>query len=266
MKKVILSLFTFNELNKEAQNKALNNLRTINVDYKWWDSTYEDAKTIGLEITAFDLDRNRHAQGNIIGTAEETAKLIKENHGEECNTYKLAETFLTAYYIIDGQLQAETITTSLINELEGAKEDLEIDFKNDLLKEYACILQKESDYLLSDEAIKETIEANEYTFEQDGRMNNSKVEPEIEHKGTEGEVLAWDFVEKHYPDYHTSEKIYKVNQLNMILLDEVDPEDKATEELFKTEYDGSMLKVRVAHDVLCKVIYEVSIVEYLKTV
>lgn len=180
MKNIIITLYSFNELTKAAQPKALNDLRTINVDHSWWDSTYEDAKTIGLDITGFDLDRNKHAQGNIIGTAEETAKLIKENHGEDCDTYKLAETFLTAFYIIDGQLQADAITSHLIDELEGTQEDLAIDFKNDLLKEYANILQKESDYLLSDEAVKETIEANEYTFEENGRMNNSKVEHEQE--------------------------------------------------------------------------------------
>jgi hypothetical protein len=49
-------------------------------------------------------------------------------------------------------------------------DDLENEFKNNLLEEYANILQLECEYLQSEEAIKETIEANEYEFDEDGNL------------------------------------------------------------------------------------------------
>lgn len=57
MKTKSYNVYKFNELSEESQQKAIENLYDINVDYDWWESTHEDAKTIGLEITEFDIDR-----------------------------------------------------------------------------------------------------------------------------------------------------------------------------------------------------------------
>ncbi len=43
-----------------------------------------------------------------------------------------------------------------------------IAFLNSLIEDYSIILQKESEYLMSNEAIIETIEANEYEFKANG--------------------------------------------------------------------------------------------------
>ena len=42
-------------------------------------------------------------------------------------------------------------------------------FKKDLLADYLDTLQKEADYQLSDEAVDEAIQANEYTFLANGK-------------------------------------------------------------------------------------------------
>ncbi len=156
MKTITINLYEFKELSKEVQEKVIQNLCDINVGYEWWDSTYEDAKNIDLLITGFNLDRSKHAKGNFIHTPGNTARLILKEHGEETETYKLAGKFLT---------ECENY-----QELE----DLEEQFLTDLLNEYANMLQKESEYLQSKEAIIETIEANEYTFEANGKMRNAK--------------------------------------------------------------------------------------------
>lgn len=87
-------VYKFEELSEEQKEKVLNNLCNINVDYEWYDSTYEDAERIGLKITGFDLDRNRYAKGKFIKSTHEVADLIIKEHGEKCETRIDAENFL----------------------------------------------------------------------------------------------------------------------------------------------------------------------------
>ena len=43
MKTIETIVYQFDELTPEAQQKAIERLCSINVDFEWWDSTYEDA-------------------------------------------------------------------------------------------------------------------------------------------------------------------------------------------------------------------------------
>ena len=49
--------------------------------------------------------------------------------------------------------------------------DMENEFLKSLLEDYSIMLQNEYEYLTSEEAIIETIEANEYEFTQAGKLN-----------------------------------------------------------------------------------------------
>ena len=49
--------YKFEELSPKAKEKARDWFREGALDYDWWDSTYEDAASIGLKITGFDLGR-----------------------------------------------------------------------------------------------------------------------------------------------------------------------------------------------------------------
>jgi hypothetical protein len=166
MKKITTTLYKFNELPDEVKEKALSNLSDINVDYNWWDSTYEDAKNIGLEITSFDLDRNRHAKGQFIISGINTANRIVKEHGETCETYKTALNFIEEY--------TELSNSGDLEELSDELEDIENEFLSSILEDYAIILQRESEYLQSEEAIIETIQANDYSFNLKGEIDNSE--------------------------------------------------------------------------------------------
>ncbi|MBU2061740.1 MAG: hypothetical protein KKH44_07835 [Bacteroidetes bacterium] len=158
-------VYSFDELSKEVKEKGISDNYDINGSYDWWNDTYEDAKDIGLEITSFDLDRNRHAAGNFILAANEVAQNIFNEHGEHCETYKTADDFMDKWQpVFDNYMQTE----------EGEDElmELEDEFLKSLLEDYSIMLQNEYEYLSSEEAIKETIEANEYTFLEDGEMFN----------------------------------------------------------------------------------------------
>lgn len=157
MKQVTINVYQFNELNEYAKQKAIENFRYFNVEnIDWWSNTYEDAKNIGLKITSFDLERNRHAKGEFINDADFCANEILANHGKESETYKTAANYLDERNKLNIDAQEDVLN------------DLDDDFLSSILEDYSIILQNECEYLQSDEVIIDTIEANEYEFNEDG--------------------------------------------------------------------------------------------------
>lgn len=169
MKTIQLKLYSFEELSEEAQQKAIESNSDINVEADWWESTYHDAKNIGLKITSFDLERNRHAKGNFILSACEVAQNILNNHGENCQTYKTAKKFLEEFNPLFSEYLDESSEHYESSERESQLQDLEETFLNDILEDYSIILQNECDYLQSPEAIKETLIINEFDFLESGK-------------------------------------------------------------------------------------------------
>jgi hypothetical protein len=170
MKTIEINLYKFNELSEEAKQKAIERLSDINVSHNWWECTYEDARTIGLKITGFELDRNRHASGDFILSACEVAQNIFNEHGEECETYKTAKKFMEEWQPIFDEYMNEESEKFESYESEQELQELEDEFLRDLLEDYSIMLQNESEYLMTDEAIIETIEANDYDFTEDGKL------------------------------------------------------------------------------------------------
>jgi hypothetical protein len=169
MKQVTINLYSFGELSKENQDKAISNLSDINTSFDWWENTYEDAENIGLKLTGFDFDSAsfvRDLQGEFINDAELTANAIIKEHGKDCETYKTAKVFLS-----DLKKQAKLITNGTDGDTDSIA-DLESVFLGDLLIDYKNMLQEEYEYQSSEEAIKETIEANDYIFFEDGKLTS----------------------------------------------------------------------------------------------
>lgn len=170
MRVIETAVYTFKELSKKAQVKAIAGLANINVDHNWWDFTYEYAANIGLKLTGFDLNYGRNVEGEFTGDARETARLIFDTHGKDCRTYATAKKFVVkmAPYIL--KYGDAMDTGDLFYGEEEEIQDIYDQFKKSLLNDYGHILQEEYDYRISDEAIKESIEANEYEFEEDGTL------------------------------------------------------------------------------------------------
>lgn len=162
------NLHKFDEWSDDAKDKAIEKLWDINVDYDWWQWTYDDAEEIGLKITGFDLDY-RSCEGNFINTAEYTAKNIIENHGDTCETYKDAQNYLKDLEIAIAKNLKENADCDYPEDYLDT-EEIDNDFLKELLEDYRIMLQKEWYYLTSREAIIETIEANEYEFDEDGNL------------------------------------------------------------------------------------------------
>ncbi len=166
-------LYPFDELSEDAKEKAVQDLCNINVDYEWYESTYEDAVQVKLNLLAFDLDGGGDCRGEFIEYAKDTADAIIENHGRMGETYKTAIEFIEdsakLYMIYPVKLDDDGEDE---NEYDREKEQAELDgeFLKSILEDYRIILQKEYEHLTSETGIIETIEANEYEFTEDGKL------------------------------------------------------------------------------------------------
>ena len=174
MKTIETTVFEFGELNDKAKDKAREWFRECALDHDWWDSTYEDAARVGLRITSFDLERNRHAMGefNCIGGARQCAGLILAEHGKACETFKTATAWLADLAKLNAEIEAvdgddETnCEWELWQDKRGLLDD---EFLQSILEDYSIILQHEMEYLLSDEQVDESITSNGYTFTEAGK-------------------------------------------------------------------------------------------------
>lgn len=162
--------YTFDELPEDIKEKAIEKLYDINVDHDWWDFTYEDAKNIGLKIEEFDIDRGSYVRGKFILSACEVAQNIFNNHGEETETYKTACAFMEEWQPLWADYLDEASEHYESRQYEDKMQDEEDEFLRSLCEDYRIILQKEYDYLTSEEAIIETIQANEYEFDEEGNL------------------------------------------------------------------------------------------------
>jgi len=156
MRTIETVVYNFDELTEDAKNKAVIDFGNINIEDEWWINIFEDAKNIGLEITAFSLDRANYCNGKFINSAEECAENIIKEHGEDCDTYKIAKDYLS---------DREIILKSM-DDSDGADSE----FLDNILDAYKSLLKKEYEYQTSDEVIIETIKSNEYEFTIDGKI------------------------------------------------------------------------------------------------
>lgn len=174
MRTETVKIYTFSELSEEAQEKAIKRHYGINVYYDWYNHIYDDANRIGLKLTGFGTDRDKHANGEFIDSPYDVAQKIIAEHGDTCDTYQTAQDYISDWNSLvekysDG-IDKDVVTEGNEYEFDQWADQLEEDFLKDLLSDYANMLQKESDRLMSDEAIKETLIDNEYEFTEDGEM------------------------------------------------------------------------------------------------
>jgi cell division protein FtsB len=185
--------YQFSELSDVAKQRVIDKFYDINIDYEWWEFTYEDAKEVGLKITGFDLDRGSYCKmENINYCLSTTAELIMANHGPTCETYQTSKAFLEAYKPKKERLtQVEDILETWYENDEGTTEEeqtkwdelnqeeselseeieeLKDEFLKDLSNDYLTMLRDEYEYMTSKDAIIETIEVNEYEFDEDGNQ------------------------------------------------------------------------------------------------
>jgi hypothetical protein len=168
MQQITIKTYKFDELSDKAKEKAISEFASINVDYEWWEFIYEDAEQIGLKINEFDTDRGSYVRGKMTVDFEDSLQAILTNHGDSTDTYKLAVSYQGLLTDLKRKSKLRGINESVNETYEDDLYELREDYEHDLKEEYLSLLRKEYEYLISDEAIIDTIQANEYSFLEDG--------------------------------------------------------------------------------------------------
>ena len=167
---VTFKVFEFEELSDEAQKRAIEQFRYMNVDYGWWDSVYDMAEEIGFTITSFDIDYRSIIKGELNLSILDSFKLIRKNWSRNSELYKISKDYVRDFIKAYREMKAnddELTVEDFIDEDEAR--DLECEYKKAILEEFISILRKEYDYQTSDEAIGIFLIDNEYEFYQNGK-------------------------------------------------------------------------------------------------
>ena len=153
-----VNVYHFEELSDEAKQVAIRDNADINVHYDWWDCTYETWSEIGIKIESFDLYRQHVGISNMYNY-EDIAQSILSFFGEDNDTYAFANEYLQEL----GKLDEES------EDYDEDKEAIEEEFYMEIENTIFNWLRTEYDWLVSDEAIADTLEINEYDFLETGK-------------------------------------------------------------------------------------------------
>lgn len=197
MKTICTAVYTYAELSDSAKQTAISNCFDINTDTDWWGGVYEDFYQI-CDILGIGLkERNKHekcvwfsgfsSQGS--GACFEARYAYKAGSckaiRDYCNDkglFAIADNLKAIQKSNFYQLRAETsqhgryMQMSVSVERDDCKEmttNAEAGLEQALYDLNAWLfksLEAEHDYLTSEEAILETIEANEYHFTEEGEL------------------------------------------------------------------------------------------------
>lgn len=162
MKTIEIKVYKFKELDEQTKEKVIDNYRPINVeDTFWYDWIKDDFNRLGLEIQEFDLDRNTATIE--IGDFQITSIKIIEEFGDNVLIKQTAKNYLDEYNKIESNFEDDE---DCFIELEKLDEEYEKEYSEDILS----YLRSSYDWEISDEAITETIEANDYDFTIEGKI------------------------------------------------------------------------------------------------
>jgi len=169
MRTETITIFKFSELSDEAKQKAISEHRETGICGDFcWDNIKEDAEQIGLKI--FSLDNHRPNSGEFQQDGQYCVKLIIENHGKDCETYKTAKKYLEQYEAIFKKAETSGKDGDEDYWFEDEISEIDAEFLAEILEDYRILYNMDIEYHESDEAIIETIEANEYEFNEDGTI------------------------------------------------------------------------------------------------
>ena len=182
MREVTTMVYSFAELSEAAQERALNAFRDINVEYDWWmygayDTICTAGKLLGLDIDGINFDAYLYC---IFDASYEyvrgAAKAVKAEFPQNTDLHKIASELQALqkrhFYSLSCAITKGRTTNRYSCFRFG--EDYECEDLGDIIDDFAhwarILLREEYEYLTSDEAVKETIEANEYEFTEGGKL------------------------------------------------------------------------------------------------
>jgi len=163
MRTIEIKLYKYKELDKQTREKVIENYRYINVEHStWYEWIKEDFSRLGLEIQEFDLGRRNYAK-IYIDNFEDTSKNIIEEFGDSVLIKQTAKNYIDEFNKIQANFKDDE---DIEREIEMLDEKYQHEFKADILS----YLNANYEWEISDEAIINTIEANDYDFTTNGKI------------------------------------------------------------------------------------------------
>lgn len=193
----------FSELSDSAKQTAIEKYREDGMHDEWWDAVYDDAERVA-EILGVDFDRKRNGKEPTIyfsgfssqgdgacfegdyRYAKGAVKAIRAYAPTDKELHRIAQALqdvqrknfyrLRAYCKHSGHYYHEFCMTVSVEDNDNSYRDIgeAEDDITELLRDFARWiyrqLEAESDYLNSEEAITENIEANDYDFDEEGNL------------------------------------------------------------------------------------------------
>lgn len=187
-----IKIYKFEELSKEAKEKAIENQRNNEgyLDYQWFDYLHEgfieELNTMGVDCEGFewDLYRSRDFKAEELNVTDNQKLLksagltkwliINELRADKTEIYDIG---LDEYGKADVEFEQkedydyEQWSDEEYSDREKEAEEIEdkiTEFIKEKFKKFWERLNKDYSYLLSDEGIKNDLEANDYEFNEDG--------------------------------------------------------------------------------------------------
>jgi hypothetical protein len=181
-------VYPFDELDDKAKDRAREWYREGALDYEWWDSTYDDAKTC-LALAGFTVEEiyfsGFSSQGDgacfkgswsaadtkPVKAMRQHAPKDKELHAIAATMRRIARKQPDAAMSVKqrGHYSHEHCTEFSVDARTPELEEQIIETSRDAMRWIYRQLEKEYEWLMSDEQVDESIRANEYEFTEEGK-------------------------------------------------------------------------------------------------
>ncbi len=181
MREMNVTVYSFAELSDEAKERAINAFRDINVEFNWWEDSFDTIRAagelLGLEIGEIRFDTDSYCTFDahyryVCGAV----KAVRDEFPRADDLCKVAKDLQALQRRHFYSLSCAVTEGWSVNYYRCFRfgEDYECDALGDILDDFAhwarILLRDEYEYLTSNEAIRDTIEANEYEFTEAGKL------------------------------------------------------------------------------------------------
>lgn len=193
------TVYEFSELSDKAKQKALQDHCEHGMDHDWYDFVYEDAKEIA-NLMGIDIDKiyfsGFWSQGDGAmfeggyGYKKNSVNAVKEYAPQDTELHDIAQTLANVqrkyFYRLSASVKHHGYYHHERSNIITIEYDDSYDYRNvdekdedaiaeclrDFMKWIYRQLEKEYEYLTSEEYFKELCEVNEYNFYENGKMAN----------------------------------------------------------------------------------------------
>ena len=181
MREITVKAYTFAELSEAAKERVLDAFRDVNVEYNWWEDSFGTIRTagelLGLDIGQIHFDTDSYCTFDAsYEYVRGAAKAVRNEFPQDTKLHGIAKDLQALQKRHFYSLSCAVTEGRSMNQYSCFRfgEDYECEDLGDILDDFAhwawVLLRGGYKYLTSAEAIQEAIEANEYEFDEAGKL------------------------------------------------------------------------------------------------